>query len=190
MQSIVIFIFNLLFRPNVFSSNIAIKTKVGKSSKIDSYTFIDKYTIIGDYTFIGKSTLITKSKIGNYCSIAPDVKIGLGEHDYTRISTSVRFIDHIYEDLTKNDCNIGNDVWIGAGAVILRGVTIGDGAIVGANAVVTKNIPPFSIAVGVPAKIIKYRFPESKIIRIQESNWWNYPPHIAKEIFNEIENEE
>ena len=80
----------------------------------------------------------------------------------------------------ENDeyCEIGNDVWIAAGAQVLHKVTIGDGAVVGGGAVVTKDAPPYAIVAGVPAKIIKYRFPEEHIDELLDIKWWNWPESV------------
>jgi acetyltransferase-like isoleucine patch superfamily enzyme len=82
---------------------------------------------------------------------------------------------------------IGNDVWIGARAVVLDGVIIGDGAIIGACAVVTKDVPPYAIVVGVPAKIVRYRFSEKKIRQFLELQWWEWPPEEIKARMAELE---
>lgn len=166
-------------------------------SKIYKYKFhnviikenvlIDSETEIGEYTFIGVNTKITKAKIGRYCSIAPDVSIGLGEHDLSNISTSTRFCyDNSYNILTKEQVIIKNDVWIGTKATILRGVTIGNGAVIGANAVVSKDVPDFAIVVGVPAKIIKFRFDDKISDIIAKSSWWDLPLEEAKKIQEKI----
>lgn len=144
---------------------------------------VDNNSKIGEYTYIGDYAIITKSTIGRYCSIAPMVTIGLGEHDINDISTSARFYgENSYEKLTKNTVIIGNDVWIGSKAMILRGVKIGDGAVVGAGAVVTKDVPDFAVVVGVPAKIIKYRFTPQKAKEIKNSLWWNYSIEEARKV--------
>ena len=76
---------------------------------------------------------------------------------------------------------IGNDVWIGSHALILGGVKIGDGAVIGAGAVVTKDVPPYAVVGGVPARIIKYRFSQEIIDKLLEIKWWNLPENILKE---------
>ena len=95
---------------------------------------------------------------------------------------------------TKGDIRIGNDVWIGEDAKILSGVTIGDGAVIGANSLVTKNVPPYAVVGGVPAKIIKYRFPENVISRLLQIKWWDWDyaylyfavPLLLNENFDEL----
>jgi virginiamycin A acetyltransferase len=144
--------------------------------------YIDNLSTIEKNTFLGKNVAITKSKIGSYCSIAPGVLIGMGEHDINKISTSSIFYDNPYEELTKDDCIIEHDVWIGVNAIILRGVTIGTGAVIGAGTIVTKDVPEFAVVVGVPAKVIKYRFDELKRKRILESKWWEYDKVDASRI--------
>lgn len=145
-----------------------------KSTFVHWSCSVDKSVRIGTHTYVGRNVCITKALIGNYCSIANNVSIGQGEHNYTRFSTSTHFSDNPFEELTEKPCTIGNDVWIGVGAVILRGVTVSDGAVIGANAVVTKNVPPYGIAVGVPASVIKYRFLDEKITELLNSRWWEY----------------
>lgn len=142
--------------------------------------YIDNQSKIGKNTFIGKNVTITKATIGNYCSIAPHVSIGPGEHDLSRISTASLVYDDPYSELTEKPVTIGNDVWIGTHVVILRGVSIGNGAVVGAGSVVTKDIPAFAVVAGVPAKIIKYRFNKEQIGLIEKSKWWEKSPKEAK----------
>ena len=157
---------------NYFNINIQISNNVqiGLNTQIQKYVIVNGSTIIGSNCYIGQSTLITSAKIGNYTSIASGVKIGQGEHPIKNVSTSSLFFnDNVFEKLTEKECIIGNDVWIGTNAVILRGISIGNGAIIGAGSVVTKDVPDFSINVGVPAKVIKYRFNNQSIKIIEES---------------------
>ncbi len=146
-------------------------------------------SIVGDNTYIGLNSNITKATIGNYCSIANNVTIGSGEHLLDSISTSALFYHEAktYEILTKNKCTIGHDVWIGVDAIIRRGVTIGNGAVIGANSFVNKDVPDFAIVVGSPAKIVRYRFNEAQINKLNESKWWLLPLNEAKSKVRELE---
>lgn len=148
----------------------------------------DKPYEIGEYTygnpiiyFEGEGNL----KIGKFCSIAFEgVKIFLGGNHRVDWATTYPFNKIVdYPEATqitghpssKGDVIIGNDVWIGMNATILSGVTIGDGAIVAAHAVVTKDVPPYAIVAGNPARIVKFRFPEEIIKELLDLQWWNWP---------------
>ena len=142
---------------------------------------------IGDYTYIGGNSRIMHATIGKFCSFGPEIRVGLGIHPVHLRSTYPGFyvgnscygVEKEYEwDGTghKHVC-IGNDVWIGCRAIIMDGVTIGDGAVVGAGAVVTKDVPPYAVVGGVPAKVIKYRFDSTTISKMLEEKWWNDPKY-------------
>jgi virginiamycin A acetyltransferase len=118
-------------------------------------------------------------RIGNYCSIARGVSLYEYRHDYERLSTYYigrnvlgRPLDDEIE--SKGPIDLGHDVWIGAYAHVLSGVTVGNGAVVAANAVVTRDVPPFAIVAGSPARVLKYRFDEPTRARIAELAWWNW----------------
>ena len=157
--------------------------KVGKGTKIYGATHI------GANSYIGKNCVISSAQIGNYCSIADGVKIGPGEHDIHKVSTSSYFYDDPMSILLKKDCIIEDDAWIGVDAIILRGANIGFGAIIGANSVVTKSVPPFAVAVGAPAKVIKFRFSSDIQQIILESKWWTYNRKGAKLIIDKLEDQ-
>ena len=141
--------------------------------------------------------------IGKYCSLANGVCIGVGNHPYQYLTTPpFTYMDNdiqLYGDMPVEPENrveipkpqktiIGNDVWIGHNAIVIGGVTIGDGAIVGAGAVVTKDVEPYSIVGGVPARHIKYRFSEEIRKELVELKWWDLPYNIvAKLPFKDIE---
>lgn len=120
-------------------------------------------------------------RIGSFCSIAADVRIFLGGEHRTDWVTTYPFTflwnaaDHIKgHPRTKGDVNVGNDVWIGREAVILSGVSIGDGAVVGARSVVTKNVSPYAVVAGNPARFVKKRFDDETISRLLRIKWWNW----------------
>jgi acetyltransferase-like isoleucine patch superfamily enzyme len=184
------------------------------NAKIGLQCCINEQTVIGDnvrllnncllnnstihaYTYIGKNSTIQNATIGKYCSIANDVCIGLGAHPLSFFSTSplfYRVINPLQIELVSDNIkfdeykhiNIANDVWIGQSAIILDGITIGSGAVIAANSVVTKNVPPYAIVGGVPARIIKYRFSDDKIGKIMKSEWWTLTPNQIKNIMEEL----
>lgn len=153
---------------------------------IMSFSTVSQDSQIGKYTYIGYNCFVTKAQIGNYCSIANNVSIGQGEHDLNQISTSSYFYENAYEKLTEKSCMIGSDVWIGVDSIIRRGVKIGDGAVIGANSFVNEDVPDFAIVAGTPAKIIKFRFDEEKILKIKNSKWWNLNIEDARHQMKEL----
>ncbi len=146
---------------------------------------------IGDWTY-GHPKIIPSNdatlKIGKFCSIAPGTRIIIGGGHRMDWITTYPF-SNLFEEAehieghptTKGDIVIGNDVWIGTESVILSGVEIGDGAVVGARSVVTKDVPPYAIAAGNPAKIIRYRFDEITIKKLMELKWWDWPMNVIEE---------
>lgn len=150
-------------------------------------SFVDKNSHVGAHTYIGYNCFVTKAQIGNYCSIANNVSIGPGEHDLYLISTNSVFYENAYQKLTERDVQLGHDVWVGANVVIRRGVRIGNGAVIGANSFVNCDVPAYAIFAGSPARLIKYRFSEEKINKIEKSNWWLKPPNEAKKIMLSLE---
>lgn len=150
---------------------------------------------------IGKNTysatdLVVQSEntsIGSFCSIGEKVVLGHGKHPLNFLSTSPYFyftnIKWKREDMPSHDefwdlepINIGNDVWIGNDVFVKNGVKISDGAIIGAKSVITKDVPPYAIVAGAPAKIIKYRFDENIIKELLELKWWELDDEIIKQI--------
>ena len=152
----------------------------------NSFIDIDTFSMLWKHIYIWQNSIITKTKIGNYCSIAPNVSIGLWEHDITKISLD----GQLYDDgssLTQKDCVIWNNVRICVGSIIRRWVNIGDGAVVWANSFVNQDVPPYAVVAWSPAKIIKYRFTDNKIIKIQSSEWRKFNLNDAKKIINQLE---
>ncbi|WP_457095916.1 CatB-related O-acetyltransferase [Lysobacter sp. P5_B9] len=163
---------------------------VDKQSRLETDTRILDGALIlnstvSSYTYVGRRSHVQNAKIGSFCSVANDVVIGPGVHPVERFSTSPLFykkrntfrIELVSSDTYGDEyrpVKIGNDVWIGARAIVMGGVAIGHGAVVAANSVVTKDVPPYAIVGGVPARVIRYRFSEAKIQRLLELRWWDW----------------
>lgn len=162
--------------------------EIGFHVGIGEDVILDSNVKIGDFSYINKGTIIFSGSIGKFCSIAHYCQIGLPIHPLKYISTNPNtygegnffgFKTH-WEDI-YNPPMIGNDVWIGSQAMIMQGVTIGHGAVIAAGAVVTKNVEPYEIVAGIPAKVIGYRFEKEKIEYLLDLKWWDLP---GKEIEN------
>jgi len=140
-----------------------------------------------------------KLKVGKFCSIACGAKFLFTSANHKMHSISTYPFPIFFEewglDVTnitsawdnKGDIVIGNDVWIGYEAIVLSGVTIGDGAIIGTRAVVTKDVPPYTIVGGIPAKPIRKRFSDEVISKLLELQWWNWPENRIKENIDAIQ---
>ena len=165
---------------------------------------------IGAFSYLSGGVFY-HTHIGRYGSFANGLHIGQGNHPTDWLSThpfqyqpmkyavgpGFRDRDVYFEDADKADNSIvtkpgktviGHDVWVGYGAYIRNGVTIGDGAVIGARSVVTKDVPPYGVVVGHPAKIVKYRFEEPMIERLMTLKWWRFAPWQLRDVtFSRIE---
>lgn len=177
------------------NSSAGERTIIGDNSRVRHCTLghhvrIDRNNLLmnvdmGDYSYTGPFDMLFHLRIGKFTSISYGVTIGAPEHNYKLLSTHPFVYDSYYEVFDKNEVvrndkfdketEIGNDVWIGCNSTILRGVHIGDGAVVGANSLVNKDVPPYAVIAGCPAKIIKYRFPKETIDKLLTIKWWNWP---------------
>jgi acetyltransferase-like isoleucine patch superfamily enzyme len=181
------------------------KVRIEFGAEIDTRTSLGEYvgvrrrasisgTDIGRYSYIGEDCLIANTEIGSFCSIAAGVIVGGGIHPSRDwVSTAPVFYgmqesrqEACFVSRTLFDGNlrtvIGHDVWIGFGAIILPGVTLGNGVIVGAGAVVTKSVPDYQIVAGVPAKFIRDRFSADEIAWLQETQWWNWAEEKLRQL--------
>jgi phosphonate metabolism protein (transferase hexapeptide repeat family) len=164
---------------HVSNSTLGRYTEIGAGSHV-------AHSTMGDYSYCVENTQIAYTSIGKFANIASHVRIYASMHPMGRASLhhftyrSSWYFDGETDDQSFFDwrastpISIGHDTWIGHGAVIMPGVTIGNGAIIGSNAVVTKDVADFAIAVGVPAKTIRQRFPDAIAARLMELGWWDW----------------
>lgn len=169
--------------------------KIAKIKRKRKRVFLEKNNTIkslgckvGRLTYCGDNVFVpdNRTTIGSFCSIASNINIGMFMHPTDYMTTSPFFYTESLgwnegqQEIYSEPVKVGNDVWIGSGVSIKGGVTIGDGAVIGAGAVVTKNVPPYAIVAGVPAKIIRYRFEEDVIKELLELKWWDLDDEIIK----------
>lgn len=193
---------------------------VGKKVRIHKETSFEGKNRVGEYTnvalsrlgrgsYLGKNCRLTRCDIGRYTSIADEVSLVAGKHPmHEYISTSPMFYSQVYGggwSYVKQEyfspykfvdvgnrwsVKIGSDVWLGRGVKVFEGVTIGDGVVVGAFSLVTKNLEPYGIYVGSPAKLVGYRYDSSIVDLLMEYKWWNKEEVWIKEnadLFRDIE---
>ena len=153
--------------------------EVGPRTKVAECRF-------GDFSYVVNDSDIIYAVIGKFCSISSHVRINPGNHPTDRVAMNhftyrssaygLGGDDPAFFDWRRSQpVTLGNDVWLGHGAVVLPGVTMGDGSVAGAGAIVTKDVPPFAIVVGNPARVLRYRFEPAVIAALQRIAWWDWP---------------
>lgn len=190
---------------NLFNPKISFLSFVSSNNILDPSVVIYrmvkiKQSSVGRYSYIGNDTDVECADIGQFCSISDHCRIGMGGHTLSHLSTSPIFTQKINGCQTEwinQDTHpvedkraiLGNDVWVGSHVLINGGVNIGHGAVIGAGAVVVKDVPPYAIVGGVPAKIIRYRFSREVIEKLLELQWWNYDNDVLKKYISFFQEE-
>ena len=171
---------------------------IGDNSKLIDGVELYGEIEIGNYSSLnGPNTdlrsAVHQITIGNFCSIARNVTFQEYDHDFKKLTSyfvnaNLKKQSSKLDIVSKGAITIGHDVWIGTHSVVLSGVTIGTGAVIAANSVVTSDIPPYAIVGGVPAKIIKYRFPAEIISQLLNSKWWEKSEAEIITLYNNFQN--
>lgn len=204
---------------DVWKFNINKNIEIGRHTRV-RMAELEDYVRIGDfcniqrggvksYSYLGDYCELPQTSIGKFCSIAGHVTLAAGNHPMNYLSMSPYTYDTIYGSFTNmklysNDfyytddrcrylCEIGNDVWIGTGALLVcgsRALHIGNGAVIAAGAVVTKDVPPYAIVAGNPAKVMRYRFSDKLIEKLEKERWWDKDKEWIKSHANNFANVE
>lgn len=160
-------------------------TEVGARTKLAE-------TVMGDYAYICNDGEVIYTTIGRFCSIAAQARINPGNHPLDRAALHHFTYRSALFELGEEDpgffewrrqspVTIGNDVWVGHGVTVMPGVTIGDGAAIGSGAVVTRDIAPFTVTVGVPARPLRKRFDDETCTKLSALKWWDWPHDLIRE---------
>ncbi|MBW7972765.1 DapH/DapD/GlmU-related protein [Bradyrhizobium sp. BR 10289] len=168
------------------------EAQIGRRCEILSHTRIE-YASLGDYSYLGEHCDVADATIGKFTAIANAVRIGAPNHPMGRASQHrFTYVPEYYEASASRDRDffagrrgdrviVGNDVWIGHAAILLPGVTVGDGAVIGAGAVVSRDVAPYTIVGGVPARAIRTRFDDAVAASLRRIAWWDWPDELIFE---------
>jgi phosphonate metabolism protein (transferase hexapeptide repeat family) len=163
----------------VRDTSFGVYCEVGARTKLRESSF-------GDYSYVVNDSDIIYTSVGKFCSIAAQTRINPGNHPLDRVALNHFTYRSSAYHLGDDDAGffdwrraspvvMGNDVWIGHGAIVLPGITLGNGAAIGAGAVVSRDVPPFAIVVGVPGRVLRYRFAPEIIAALERIAWWDWP---------------
>jgi hypothetical protein len=173
-------------------------SSTGEYVEIGEYSVIEN-SYLGDFSYCGRLCMMQNARIAKFANIAASVRLGPTMHPFDRPTlhhfTYRPAMFGFREEERESDffreresrlCHVGNDTWIGHGAIVMPGVTIGDGAVVGSASVVTRDVPPFAIAVGVPARVARQRFGDELAADLAQIAWWDWDYGTIKERFDDF----
>ncbi len=184
-------------RPSIHPTALVVNCQLGAWTAIGPHSNLEE-SLFDDYSYTDGDALIIYSEIGKFVNIASHVRINPVSHPLERVTLhhctyrrkkygfAQTDDESIFAWRRSRACKIGHDVWIGHGATIMPGVTIGTGAVVGAGAVVTKDVAPYDIVAGVPAKAIRNRFSEDTVEKLLRIAWWNWDRKTLEERFTDL----
>jgi phosphonate metabolism protein (transferase hexapeptide repeat family) len=185
-------------QPNVDPSARVIDCELGAWTEIGPDTILE-HSSLGDYSYVMQRCQIVGTSIGKFCSIASDVRLNPGNHPLERVTSHHMTYRAALFGFGEDDedffawreahpVRLGHDVWIGHGVTVLPGVSIGNGAAIGAGAVVTKDVPAYMVAVGVPARVLRPRFAEGIAERLERSGWVHWSRDLLEARFEDFKN--
>ncbi len=160
-------------------------------SELDHYVFLKHHTTcelskVGLRSSAGFYSVLRSAVIGKYCSISWFTTVGAVNHHFDTVTSHAfpvrgRFgLTDVEGSMPEKTTFVGNDVWIGCNVVVLPGVTIGDGAVVAAGSIVTKDVPPYAIVAGSPARVLRYRWDQETVERVSKLQWWDWDDEKIK----------
>ncbi|MFC0525119.1 DapH/DapD/GlmU-related protein [Pontibacillus salicampi] len=183
--------------PYIDETSVVTHSELGEWVSIGSHSLIQESTIM-DYTYTDGDANIIYATVGKFCSIASHVRINPSNHPMWRVTQHhMTYRRRQYQFAATDDASIfdwrkedsvtiGHDVWIGHNAIVMPGVTVGNGAVIGSGAVVTKDVEPYMIVAGVPAKPIKRRFSKDIAQQLEEISWWDWDRSTLEERFDQL----
>jgi phosphonate metabolism protein (transferase hexapeptide repeat family) len=186
--------------PSVHASALIIKSTLGAWTEVMRGCSVIE-SVLGDYSYLAGDNQVIYSTIGKFCSVASGVRLNPGNHPMQRVTQHHMTYRRAAYGFGDNDAaffdwrrahlvTIGHDVWIGHNAVVMPGVTIGTGAVIGSGAVVTRDVAPYQIVVGVPARPLRFRFRPEVITGLLRSAWWDWPHEVLAERLPELDDAE
>ena len=185
-------------QPTIDPSATVMDCELGVWTEVGPQTVIERSSL-GDYSYVMQRCQIVGSRIGKFCSIASDVRLNPGNHPLERVTSHHMTYRAAMFGFGEDDTDffawreahpvtVGHDVWIGHGVTVMPGVSIGNGAAVGSGAVVTKDVPAYTVAVGVPARVLRPRFAEGIAERLERIRWFDWPRELLAARFEDFKN--